>query len=71
MDNGGEAGVFLSLNDCGALYPRFKENESFLSEDERKVLLRIEKLLYRNLSIGEMEELLERGSARPGAAGRG
>ena len=70
MDYEEEAGVFLALNDCTALYPRFKESESFLSEEERKVLLRIEKVLYGNLSIREMEELLERGSSRPGASGR-
>ena len=70
MDECGEAGVFLTLNDCAALYPRFKENESFLSKDERKVLLRIEKVLYGNLSIREMEELLGRslpGSSLPGS----
>jgi len=63
MDNGGEAGVFLTLNDCTALYPRLKVNEFFLSEEERKVLIRIEKVLYGSLSVREMEELLERGAA--------
>ena len=68
MDSCGEAGVFLTLNDCTALYPGLKGNESFLSEGERKVLLRIEKVLYGSLSIREMEELLERGSAPSGPA---
>ena len=65
MNECGEPGVFLSLNDFTALYPRFKENESFLSEEERKVFLRIEKMLYESFSIREMEELLVRGSAKP------
>ena len=65
-----EAGLFLTLNDCTILYPRFKENESFLSEEERKLLFRIEKVLYGNLSIREIEVLLERGSARLGTPGR-
>ena len=69
MDKAEGAGVFLTLNDCTALYPRLKGNESFLSEEERKVLLGIEKVLYGNLSVQEVEELLERGSARPGAPG--
>ena len=69
MENAEEAGVFLNLNDCMALYPRFKGNEPVLSEEERKVLIRVEKALYGSLSIREMEELLERGSARPGAPG--
>ena len=72
MDNSTEAGVFLTLNDCTSLYPGLKENESFLSEGERKVLLRIEKVLYGSLSIREVEELIERGSAPsgPGMPGR-
>ena len=70
MDEYTEAGVFLSLNDCKILYPRFKEKESYLSEEERKVFLRIEKILYESFSILEMEELLERCSAKPGTSGR-
>ena len=54
------AGVFLTLNDCTILFPRLKENEPLLSEKERRLLHRIEKVLYENLSIREMEELLER-----------
>jgi len=56
----GEEGIFLSLNDCTALFPGLKRNESSLSNNERLILLRMEKVLYRNLSIQEMEELLER-----------
>jgi hypothetical protein len=63
MDRGAEAGVFLTLNDCTVLFPRFKANEFFLSAEERRILHRIEKVLYGNLSIREMEELLDKGAA--------
>ena len=56
-----EEGVFLTLNDCTVLFPGLKKNESSLSKDERIIMLKMEKVLYRNLSIREMEELLERG----------
>ena len=59
-----EAGVFLSFNDCTALYPRLKENEPFLSREERQVLFKIEQVLYKSFSIDEMEELLEKASSR-------
>jgi len=72
MDEGGKAGVFLTLNDCRALYPRLKKIESSLSSEERKILFAIEKLLYGSLSIREMEELLAKsfapqGPVKPGA----
>jgi len=71
MGDDASAGVFLTLNDCTVLFPRLKENESFLSKEERRLLHRIEKVLYGNLSIREMEELLERGasSSRSGVTG--
>ena len=56
-DKGG-AGIFLSLNDCMVLFPRLKRNESSLSKEERALMLKMEKLLYGNLLIHEMEELL-------------
>ena len=62
MDNHEEAGVYLTLKDCTVLFPRIKGIESSLSKEERMIMLRIEKVLYENLSIREMEELLERGS---------
>ena len=64
MDECGEPGIFLTLNDCLALYPRLKANESFLSPEERMVLLSIEKILYGSFSVNEMEELLEKSSGR-------
>ena|GEM_PF-3280995 len=58
MEYDGEAGLFLSLKDCTILFPALKGNESSLSREERMLMLRIEKVLYGNLSIREMEELL-------------
>ena len=54
-----EAGIFLTLKDCTILFPRLKDNESSLSKEERMIFLRMEKVIYGNLSIREMEELLE------------
>ncbi|MCL2231982.1 MAG: hypothetical protein FWB99_02785 [Treponema sp.] len=71
MDTDENTGVFLTLNDCTALYPRFKGSESFLSEGERTVLLKIEKALYGSLSVREMEELLGKGTAQSAAFGGG
>ena len=68
--NNGETGGILAFEDCAALYPRLKKNEAFLSEGERKVLVRIEKVLYASLSINQMEELLETVSAGPDAPWR-
>ena len=71
MGDEAEAGVFLTLNDCSVLFPRLKVNEFSISKEERRILHRLEKVLYGNLSIREMEELLERGasSSVSGAAG--
>ena len=64
----GEEAVVLHLNECAALYPRFKARERLLAEDERLVLLKIEKALYESFSIKEMEELLKKGSIHFNAA---
>ena len=63
MDDIEKTGIFLSLNDCAALYPRLKGSEPLLAEEERVLLLKMEKLLYGVLSVREMEELLEKSSA--------
>ena len=60
MELNEEAGIFLTLNDCTILFPRLKDNESTLSKEERMIFLRMEKVIYGNLSIREMEELLEK-----------
>ena len=64
MDTESEPGFFLSLSDCAVLFPKLKTNESLLSREERNVLLRIEKVLYGNLSVEEMEGLLEQKQTR-------
>ena len=68
MESNDEAGIFLTLNDCSILFPRLKDLEFTLSKEERMIFLRLEKALYGNLSIREMEELLEKRTAkdRPG-----
>jgi hypothetical protein len=53
-----EARFFLFLNDCMVLFPKLKRNDFSLSKEERELMLRMEKLLYENLSIHEIEELL-------------
>ena len=70
MDENPGNGVLLTVNDCKSLYARLKGSESFLSEAERKILLRIEKVLYESFSISEMEELLERSSVMSSKTGR-
>ena len=59
-DNCGEEGLFLSLEECKILFYGLKKNEFSLSTEERMILYKMEKVLYRNLSIQEMESLLER-----------
>ena len=63
MNIEGEEGIFLTLNDCIALFPGLKRNESVLSNDERTILVKLEKILYRNLSIQDVEKLLEQSGA--------
>ena len=63
MSIGAEEGIFLTLNDCIALFPRLKRNESALSNEERMILVNMEKILYRNLSIQDVERLLEQTGA--------
>jgi len=59
-----EAGIFLTLKDCTILFPRLKDNESSLTKEERMIFLRMEKVIYGNLSIREMEELLENRNSK-------
>jgi len=53
--------VVLSFEDCKALFPVLKVRETRLPEEARGVLLRIERLLYTALSVGEVEELSRGG----------
>ena len=59
-DSCGEEGLFLPLEECKILFYGLKKNEFSLSTEERMILYKLEKVLYRNLSIQEMESLLER-----------
>jgi hypothetical protein len=52
-----DAGIFLPLEDCITVFPRLKKDESLLAPSEREVLLKLEKVLYRYLSIQEVENL--------------
>ena len=52
-------GLFLPLDDCKILFPGLKKREFSLSTCERMILYKMEKVLCRNLSIEEMESLLE------------
>ena len=49
---------YLSLEELVLLFPIIKKNESYLSCQERQVLVKIEKILYEKLSIAEIESRL-------------
>ena len=61
--------INLSLDECTVLFPRLKGNESSLTKDERIILLKMEKLLYENLSIQEIDELLGQTEGKSGMRG--
>jgi hypothetical protein len=54
-----QGGAFFTLWELLAVFPRLKRAEAVLEKDERAVLLRIEKVLYECLSIGEIEQRLK------------
>lgn len=54
-------GAFFSVEEMLALFPRLKHLEGSLFQDEQAVLLRMEKILYKYLSVEEMERRLKRG----------
>jgi len=58
---GADTGIFLTLEDMAVIFSPLKKNEAQLNLRERQVLNRIERLLYKNLSIEEIENRL-RGS---------
>jgi len=58
---GADTGIFLTVEDLSLLFSSLKKNEAHLNLRERQVLNRIERLLYKNLSIEEIENRL-RGS---------
>jgi hypothetical protein len=52
------AKTFLTLEELSVLFPRLKKNEAFLDIKERQILNKIEKILYENFSIADMENHL-------------
>jgi hypothetical protein len=54
-----EDGIFLDMENCKTLFQALKKSEINLSEVERDLFRRIEKLLYARLSIQEIEDLYE------------
>jgi hypothetical protein len=61
-------GIFLTTEELLSVFPRLKKSEAAMNVSERAVLLRIERLLYRNLSVEELEALT---GARSPASGNG
>jgi hypothetical protein len=54
------AGIFLSVDELLDVFPRFKYLEAGLGEGERAVLRKMEKTLYENLSIDEIQKVEQR-----------
>jgi hypothetical protein len=62
-----EAGVFISLGELTAIFPRIKRGERDMNREELRVLTKLEKALYEYLSVEEAEKLL----GVPGSLGKG
>ncbi|MDR3146105.1 MAG: hypothetical protein LBU21_07495 [Treponema sp.] len=58
MDMPLEETLFLTIEDIRTLFPRLKSVESGLLPRERRVLLKIEGILYEYASVEEIEKLL-------------
>ncbi|MFQ3548101.1 MAG: hypothetical protein SNJ56_07155 [Termitinemataceae bacterium] len=50
----------LTISEILLIFPYLKAQEDQLSEEERDILYKMEDLLYQNLSIDDMERLLQR-----------
>ena len=48
-------GVFFTLEELLVLFPLLKKNEDLLSNNERQLLVKVEKTLYEHLSIADIE----------------
>lgn len=57
MEQDAELGLFLSVDELALIASRYKKMEEQLDHKERELLLRMEAVLYKHLSIDEMEEL--------------
>ncbi|MDR2796991.1 MAG: hypothetical protein LBB80_01480 [Treponema sp.] len=54
-----EGGVFFTFNELKVIFPRLKKRENTLLPAERDILLKIERTLYNQLSIQDVEGLLD------------
>ncbi|MDR1506930.1 MAG: hypothetical protein LBI67_07475 [Treponema sp.] len=54
-----QSGAFFTPGELLAVFPRLKRFEAGMGEKERAVLIKIEKVLYDNLSIREIESGLK------------
>ncbi|AEJ19542.1 hypothetical protein [Gracilinema caldarium] len=52
--------IKLTLTDIRVIFPRLKTLEDQLSEPERDILSKMENLLYKHLSIDELEQLMRK-----------
>jgi hypothetical protein len=59
MEHPQEAGVFITLQELSALFPRLKRAEHTMNSAERHVLIKLERTLYEYLSVSEAEELIQ------------
>jgi hypothetical protein len=66
MDYPQGAGVFISLEELAAIFPRIKQGEPAMNGAERQALAKLEKALYEHLSVEEAEKLMR----IPGSHGR-
>jgi hypothetical protein len=58
--NTSKPGLFLNLDELKILFSSLKAHEDDLSRDAGSMLVKIERLLYDYLTIGEIESLLEK-----------
>jgi hypothetical protein len=63
-----EPGIFFTIEEMLSVFPRLKKNEALLDFSERPVLLKIERFLYQNLSVEELESLSEKSGVPVSAA---
>ena len=52
-----KSGIFLNLTECKSLFRKLKKDEPKLTDDELLILHKIEKKLYSELTIWDIEEL--------------
>ncbi len=60
MNNPQVPGLFFNLDELKILFSNLKNHEDDLSPDSESVLIKIERVLYDYLTIGEIELLSEK-----------